>query len=189
MKRIAALIAALSVSACSVGSVTFDDLALDHTKRQSVGVPVIAGAVGTSTPITPHLSITALHVARLMAPERITRAFEKCDIAFIAEDNTDIAPELFPAMANPQFKTVRMYGYSARSAQAVSGEGPVIGIGRYNGCQVYRSKAGAVQGMSGGAVFQDNNLVGIVVAINIKTAESYFVGMDTIRIWLNEQGE
>jgi len=187
MKRIAAIIAALSVSACSVGSVSFDDLALDHTKRQSIGIPVIAGAVGTSTPITPHTSITALHVARLMAPDRIVRAFEKCDIAFIAEDNSDIPADLFPQMANPNFKQVRMYGYSARSAQAVSGEGPVIGIGRYNGCQVYRSKAGAVQGMSGGAVFQENMLVGIVIAINIKSGESYFVGMDTIRRWLADQ--
>jgi len=187
MKRLIIAAAVLMSTACSVGSVSFDDLALDHTKRESIGIPVLAGAVGSSTPITPHLSVTALHVARLMAPERITRAFEKCDIAFIAEDNSDIAPEDFPVMANPDFRPVKMYGYSANTAQPVSGEGPVVGIGRYNDCQIYRSKAGAVQGMSGGAVFQDGNLVGIVVAINIKTGESYFVGMDSIRRWLATQ--
>lgn len=185
MKAIAAVIAAVALTGCSVGKVSFDDLALDHAKRQTFLVPPLVGAVGSSTPIAPHMSITALHVARLMAPELIVGAYEKCDIAFIAEDNTDIAPEDFPRMANPDYRPVKMYGYSANTSLPVSGEGPVVGQAKYNGCLIWRSKAGAMQGMSGGGVYQDDNLVGIVVAINIKTGESYFVGMDTIRNHLN----
>lgn len=182
--KIAALIAALMLTGCSVGHVKTDAKAEDYSQRQMAGIPYVLSVTGTATAISPHVSITARHVADTMIPaDHVLAWHQSCDLAFIAADNTK--QEHFPAFAKPEKGHVQLYGYSARSYQPISGEGTVIGYRKLGRCLVYRADAGGMQGMSGGPVVQNGRVVGIIVALDMVKGEVLFVGMDVVKGWMD----
>jgi hypothetical protein len=183
MKKAAVLLCAL-LAGCSVGQVKFDNTGEKFTSRQSAGIPYVLSLTGTATAISPHVSITARHVADSMIPaDHVLAWHHKCDVAIIAADNEQQGT--FPAFAKPEKGHAQFYGYSANTRAAVSGEGEILGVTKYKGCLVYRADAGAMQGMSGGPVVQDGKVVGIIVGLDMNRKEVIFVGMDIIGNWLN----
>lgn len=177
------LLAALVLGGCSVGHVKPDTAGEKFTQRELAGVPFVLSVTGTATAISPHVSITARHVADNLIPADHVLAWHPvCDIAVIAADNRQHGT--FPAFAKPERGYAQLYGYSAVTYQAVSGEGQILGVMKYKGCLVYRADAGGMQGMSGGPVVQNGRVVGIIVALDMRRKEVLFVGMDIIGNWL-----
>ncbi len=183
MMRKLIIAASVLLAGCSVGSVKYDDTTEVYASRQSAGIPYLAGLTGTATAISPHLSLTARHVADAMIPaDHVLAWHKKCDVAVIAGDNR--AQGTFPAFAKPERGPAKFYGFSANSRQPVSGEGTILGVTKYKGCLVYRADAGGMQGMSGGPVVQDGRVVGIIVGIDVVQKHVIFVGMDIIGHWM-----
>lgn len=177
------LAAATLLAGCSVGNVKFDNTGEEFTTRHRAGIPYVLTLTGTATATSPHVSITARHVADTLIPaDHVLAWHPRCDIAIIAADNT--RQEVFPAFAKPELGPAQLYGYSAISYEPVSGEGEVLGVRKMGSCLVYRAKAGGMQGMSGGPVMQGGKVVGIIVALDLEKQEVIFVGMDVISNWL-----
>ena len=182
--KLAAILAAFLLTGCSVGHVQNDSTAEKYAQRQLAGIPYVLSMTGTATAISPHVSITARHVADTLIPaDHVLGWHPKCDLAFIAADNTK--QEVFPAFAAPQKGEAQLYGYSARTYQPVSGSGQIVGVGKLGDCLVWRADAGGMQGMSGGPVVQDGRVVGIIVALDMTKKEVIFVGMDVVKNWMD----
>ncbi|MFG1172424.1 serine protease [Erwiniaceae bacterium CAU 1747] len=158
----------LALSGCSVGSYSYSREAMKRVDMNFVGIPTVlgVGALGTSIPVTPEYSLTAAHVAR-WTMHRVKAYHPYCDLAIIHHKNN---------MKNmPTFRTtkvgepVRIYGYSFFSAMPVESAGSNLTITAIrNGwnkkpCVAMASNAGAVQGMSGGAVYNSDDSIGGVL--------------------------
>jgi len=163
-----------ALTGCATGHYEVDSAAMDHAKMAFIGIPLIAGEQGTTTPITAGLSLTNKHVA---APtlKKVVAQHRSCDLAVIAQDNAgDKMPAGFDVAQKGE--RVRLYGYSARSTMPVSSVGTVKGFRMIKGCLVGYTDAGSVQGMSGGPVLNDSGkIVGIFFGLDTKREISYFV--------------
>lgn len=173
MKR---LIVALSIllAGCSTGHYEVDSAAMNHSKMVFIGIPLIAGSQGTTTPITAGLSLTNKHVAAPLM-KTVVAQHRSCDLAVIEQDNAD---EVTSVNFNPAKKgdNIQIFGYSARSTMPVSSAGKVLGFRIINGCLVGVTDAGSVQGMSGGPVINSRGeIVGIFFGFSSEKNVSYFV--------------
>ncbi|MEJ4044385.1 serine protease [Erwinia sp. SLM-02] len=168
IKKCLLVLSMLALTGCSVGSYSYSREAMKRVDMNFVGIPTIlgAGALGTSIPITPEYSLTAGHVAR-WTMHRVKAYHPYCDLAIIHHKNN--------LKKLPVFRTtkvgepVRMYGYSFFSAMPVESSGTNLAMtGIRNGwnkkpCVAMASNAGAVQGMSGGAVYHSDDSIGGVL--------------------------
>lgn len=170
MKALFALIL-MTLAACSSGHYEVSHDAGQHVDMTFVGIPAVAGELGTTTPLTESISITAKHVAHHMVNNIIAESPD-CDIALIQHDNHG---KVLPKLRNPNLgESVTLYGYSARTALPVEGHGVIVqnyhapkSEYQNDKCIVTTTTAGGVQGNSGGAfVDKDGNLVGIMIAVN-----------------------
>lgn len=191
MKALSVLLAAALLSGCalSAGDYEYEPKAKDSTDFTFVGVPMVAAFQGSSVPITPTLSLTALHVAELM-PWRIVAVHGQCDLALIRNDNRGKVLPKLEDVAKGQAVTTN--GYSGRTMLPVRGYGVVTGTEKddrsgHRACSMDTTGAGAVQGMSGGAVLSaDGGLAGILIGIDYNPSRTFYVPARTIRPWLLE---
>ncbi|WP_413724637.1 trypsin-like peptidase domain-containing protein [Sodalis sp. RH16] len=184
------MIAVISVTlaACSaVGQYHVDEQAQQKADLHFIGIPVLAGAVGSSFPITENYSLTAGHVARIMMLE--VKAYNPlCDVALIYQDNHGKSiPQLAPATTGEH---VKMYGYNAYTIEPTSSSGAIAAFGWWDkpkqSCYVALSSAGGIQGMSGGPVYADNGkVVGIFTATHPERNQTIFVPYQEISNWLS----
>ncbi len=173
MKRIIVALSML-LAGCSVGHYNIDGAAMNHAKMVFIGIPVIAGSQGTTTPISATTSLTNKHVAEPMM-KTVLKHHRSCDVALIEQDNRDEDISVSFKRAN-KGETVNIFGYSARSGMPVSSVGKVKGFRIVDGCMVGYTDAGSVQGMSGGPVLNSKgDIVGIFFAMDTKSGLSYFV--------------
>lgn len=102
------------LTGCSaVGHYQVDRAAGAKADLHFVGIPVVAGAIGSSFPLTAHYSLTAGHVAKIMMV-RVKAYNPTCDVAIIYHDNTGrMLPRLESAVKGEQ---VNLYGYNAYTA-------------------------------------------------------------------------
>lgn len=162
-------LAVLMLTGCSVGKYEYSSEAMKRVDMNFTGIPTIlgVGALGTSIPLTPEYSLTAAHVAKLSV-QRVKAYHPYCDLAIIYHKN-DIK-------SLPKFRTgdvgdpVKMYGYSFISAMPVESSGVNLALtgirNEWNKrpCVAMVSNAGVVKGMSGGAVYnQDDTIGGVIV--------------------------
>jgi len=169
-------IVALSIllAGCSTGHYEVDSAAMNHSKLAFIGIPLIAGSQGTTTPITAGLSLTNKHVAGPLM-KTVVASHRQCDLAVISQDNSgESLPVKFDAAQKGE--SIQIFGYSARSSMPVSSSGKVTGFQIISGCLVGVTDAGSVQGMSGGPVINGRGeIVGIFFGFNAKKNVSYFV--------------
>lgn len=174
MKQLIVL-TALLLGGCSIGSSQWDSRAMDHTKVAFIGIPTMFGLgfTGTTTPVTKEYSLTNKHVA-YPTLRRIVRTHPDCDLALIKQDNSgEQLPRIDHAVPGLRVTT---YGYSGRTMLPVSGTGKIGGFEKRGGCVVAWTDAGSVQGMSGGAVFNDRGgLVGIIYGGDLVNGRTYFI--------------
>lgn len=168
-KRFLAAIAVLTLSGCSVGKYEYSRTALERVDMNFTGIPTILGlgTLGTSIPLTPEYSLTAAHVAKFSV-QRVKAYHPYCDLAIVYHKNAIKTLPIF--RASRVGDSVKMYGYSFISAMPVESSGVNLartGIrNRWNKapCMAMATNAGVVQGMSGGAVYnQDDSIGGVIV--------------------------
>lgn len=161
-------LAVLLLTGCSVGKYEYSSEALKRVDMNFTGIPTIlgAGTLGSSIPITPEYSLTAAHVAKYSV-QKVKAYHPYCDLAIIYHKN-DIK-------SLPKFRSgnvgdpVKMYGYSFISAMPVESKG--INLARTGirnewnkrPCVAMASNAGVVKGMSGGAVYNNDDTIGGVI--------------------------
>ncbi len=170
--KINALLAAtvmLLLSGCSVGKYEYSREAMNRVDMNFTGIPTILGlgTLGTSIPLTPEYSLTAAHVAKYSV-QRVKAWHPYCDLAVVYHKNEMKTPPIFrPSRVGD---SVKMYGYSFISAMPVASSG--VNLARtairnsWNKapCMAMASNAGVVQGMSGGAVYnQDDSIGGVII--------------------------
>lgn len=178
------------LSACTgVGHYKVDKSAENKADFHFVGIPVLAGAVGSSFPLTAKYSLTAGHVAKVMMMK--VKAYNPlCDVAIIYHDNTGRAlPKLEKADKGDKLS---LYGYNAYTAMPTSSTGEVKEFGWWDkpgvSCLVGLSDAGGVPGMSGGPVYaQDGAIIGVFTATHPMRNQTMFVPYQEIAGWVNEQ--
>ncbi|WP_413729571.1 S1 family peptidase [Sodalis sp. RH22] len=177
------LLAALFLlTGCSYGKYSFDKDTRAKADMRFIGIPALAGAVGTSFPIGDGYSLTARHVAKIMIMD-VVAYHEVCDIALIRAGKGRV--DFRPAVAG---ENVRMYGYSALSTLPVSSRGIASYQDHYDGCPAFASTSGVVQGMSGGPVYGDDDaVVGVVIAYNKRLGVSVFFPWQSIGTWVEEK--
>lgn len=167
LKPLAAL-AVLMLTGCSVGHYSYSSEAMKRVDMNFTGIPTIlgAGTLGSSIPITPEYSLTAAHVARFSV-QRVKAWHPYCDLAIIYHKNSlSSLPKFRDAKVG---EPVKMYGYSFISAMPVESAGVNLartGIrNEWNKrpCVAMASNAGVVQGMSGGAVYNNDETIGGVI--------------------------
>ncbi|MBU2895342.1 serine protease [Vibrio hepatarius] len=177
-----------------------DHPALDY---ELTGVPLLFFGFGTSTPITPELSLTVAHVAKLNY-DKVVAYHPQCDIAIVESRNTlSNHPKL--GLVYPH-QNVEAYGMSP-GGNVLKGEGfyrrdlTLVDSHYFAKCPASVMDAPVQDGMSGGGVFnQDGALVGIIAAranpSNIQLANgephgldriSIFVALNFVRSWLDSE--
>lgn len=158
----------LLLSGCSVGKYEYSSEAMKHVDMNFTGIPTVLGVgmLGSSIPITPEYSLTAAHVAKYSV-QRVKAYHPYCDIAVIYHKN-DIKD--LPKFRNSEIgDPIKMYGYSFISAMPVESTGVnLTRTGIRNSwnkrpCVAMASNAGVVKGMSGGAVFNNDDTIGGVI--------------------------
>lgn len=203
IKKSLAALSLLTLTACSVGSYSYSRDALERVDMNFVGIPTIlgVGAIGSSIPLTAEYSLTAAHVARWTL-RRVKAYHPYCDLAVIYHKNDLKTLPVFRVTRVGE--SVNMYGYSFFTAMPVESSGTNLALtGIHNGwnkkpCVAMASNAGAVQGMSGGAVYhRDGTLGGVIVgyagevkktttqAVRFKDV-SLFIPYQVFRTWLDE---
>ena len=156
---------------CSVGKYSYSRVAQEKVDMTFTGIPTILGlgTLGTTIPITKNFSLTAAHVADWTF-NKIKSRHPFCDLAIIYHNNRDV--KKFPIFRNGNISDrINMYGYSFISAMPVASSGTNLInthlINKWNSedCIVVASDAGVVQGMSGGAVYNniDGTLAGVII--------------------------
>lgn len=167
--KISFLSSILLLSGCSVGHYEYSRKALNKTDMNFIGVPTILGVgmLGSSVPITPEYSLTAAHVAKFMM-YKVKSYHPTCDLAIIYHKNKE---KEYPKFRNSIIgETIELYGYSMFTAMPVESKGKTLINVKVNStwnkgdCVLVASNSGVVQGMSGGAVYNnnDNTLAGII---------------------------
>ncbi|XBS71677.1 trypsin-like peptidase domain-containing protein [Acerihabitans sp. KWT182] len=184
------LLSTLALFGCSgVGQYKVDKTASTKADFHFIGIPVLAGAVGSSFPLTEHYSLTAGHVAKIMMVK--VKAYNPlCDVAIIYHDNAGVPlPKVASAVKGEH---VNLYGYNAYTALPTSSSGTVKEFGWWDkpqtSCLVGLTDAGGIQGMSGGPVYSaDGAVVGVFTATHPKRDQSIFVPYQNIAGWVNQQ--
>lgn len=202
-KLIVFLLIFMSTTGCSSGHYMTDFDAKKHSSMVFVGIPTVLGfgALGSTTPISPTLSLTNKHVARWMI-HGIIAEHPDCDIALIRQDN--------PGFNSIEFDYAKIglsiinYGYSALTALPSSSDGEITAYSLYlssdnnERCTVGVMTNGVVAGMSGGPVEDKvGDVVGVNVAygqfVDLKTKEkhdaSFFIPYQNFKDWLNVELE
>lgn len=179
MKRLMPLVALL-LCGCSFGHSEWDSKAKEYANMNFIGVPSILGlgVTGSSTPVTENLSVTNKHVAYPLM-KQISKKSVSCDAAIISQDNKG---EVLRPWANmKQGDYITIYGYSAMTLMPVSSKGKVVRFSYDGGCFSALTTAGAVSGMSGGAVVNDKGqLVGILRGGEYKSGMTVVIPFQTI---------
>lgn len=180
----------LILTACTaVGHYKVDQAASNKADFHFVGIPVLAGAIGSSFPLTAKYSLTAGHVAKLMMVK--VKAYNPvCDVAIIYHDNTG---RTLPKMENVgKGDKINLYGYNAYTAMPTSSTGVLKEFGWWDkpgtSCLLGLSDAGGVPGMSGGPVYaQDGAIVGVFTATHPRRRETMFVPYQEISVWVDKE--
>lgn len=205
MEKLKILALCLLLSGCSAGNrLEYSKEALQKSDITFIGIPTVfgLGIQGTTFPISPHYSLTAIHVANKTL-NKVQSYHPICDVALIKHDNT--------SRPIPKFNhsnigdKVNTYGYSFIFAMPNKSEGVVkarLSLDEsYNkkGCLLLASDSGVRIGMSGGPVYDDkNDVVGVISAYitNIKSYKdnkernvsySVFVPVQSFQYWLVEE--
>jgi len=169
IKRISFLSTILLLTGCSVGHYEYSKTALNKTDMNFIGIPTVLGVgmLGSSVPITPEYSLTAAHVAKYMM-YKVKSYHPTCDLAIIYHKNKE---KEYPKLRNSIIgENINMYGYSMFTAMPVESTGKTLINVKVNSkwnkdsCILTASNSGVVQGMSGGAVYnnKDHTLAGII---------------------------
>ncbi|KDM92433.1 trypsin-like peptidase domain-containing protein [Photobacterium galatheae] len=168
-----------------------------HAANQQVviGVPILLGGFGSAVPITPHLQVTAKHVARY-SWNRDVIYHPLCDLALIRTDSTTVPTW---GLIYPD-QPVTHLGHSLLG-NSIQGQGKYLQdvMDTNSQCLYSLSDAPVMSGMSGGPVLNDaGEIVGITVAIvnnpedlrNLRPALRYsqFIPATLIFDWLAELG-
>ncbi|OEE58792.1 hypothetical protein A1OK_01950 [Enterovibrio norvegicus FF-454] len=134
-----------------------------------IGIPFVLGGHGSSVPITPELSLTAKHIAKLDY-STVVAYHPDCDIALIKEDNTgkNTAP-LGTVKQNESITTVGM----GLTGKVIVGQGKYfidvnfVDSSLFASCPASITDAPVQSGMSGGGAFNHKGeLVGIISGIS-----------------------
>ncbi|WP_254868933.1 serine protease [Vibrio hepatarius] len=178
-------------------TVTNEHPALDY---EFTGIPLLFFGFGTSTPITPELSLTVAHVAKLNY-DKVVAYHPYCDIAIVKSNNSALDyPNLGLVFPN---QPVRTFGMSP-TGDVLTGSGRyrrdllLVEVPYFKKCPASVTDAPVQDGMSGGGVYNDNgSLVGIIAAranprdIRLLSGEphgleriSIFVPLNYVRDWL-----
>lgn len=174
--------------------------ALDY---EMTGIPLVVFGFGTSTPLTPQLSLTVAHVAKINY-DKVVAYHPYCDIAIVESNNDALEyPELgviYPRQA------VQTFGMSP-TGDVLSGSGVyhrdlmLVDTSYFQKCPASITDAPVQDGMSGGGVYSSRGtLVGIISAradpdnIRLMNGEehgieriSIFVALNYVRDWLEEE--
>ncbi|CCG86103.1 hypothetical protein [Erwinia piriflorinigrans] len=161
---------ALCLGGCSVGDYHYSREAQQRVDMTVTGIPTVLGigTLGTTIPLTAEYSLTAAHVAKYSL-YRVKAYNPDCDLAVVYHKNSsNTQPKFRNGMIGDK---INMYGYSFISAMPVASSGTNLIntdlINKWNklGCVVVATNAGAVQGMSGGAVYNasDDSIAGVIV--------------------------
>ena len=166
------------------------------------GIPFFYFGYGSSVPLTPTLSLTAAHVAKINYAS-VVAYHPTCDVALIRSDNRSVnLPELGLIY---QGEEVKAFGVNARG-EVVMGKGiyhrdlNFINSRYFSQCPASITDAPTRSGMSGGGAFNEHGeLVGILAAIANKENTrllngqrldierlSIFVSIHFIQPWLEE---
>ncbi|WP_341661687.1 serine protease [Vibrio sp.] len=155
------------------------------------GIPLLFFGFGTSTPITPELSLTVAHVAKLNY-DKVIAYHPQCDLAIVESRNTlNHQPKFGLVYPN---QSVETFGMSP-GGSVLKGEGvyrldlTFIDSHYFDKCPASIMDAPVQDGMSGGGVYnQDGSLVGIIAAravpsdIQLVNGQSH--GLDRISIFV-----
>ncbi|WP_376766085.1 trypsin-like peptidase domain-containing protein [Acerihabitans arboris] len=178
------------LTGCSaVGHYNVDKTASNKADFHFIGIPVLAGAVGSSFPLTENYSLTAGHVAKLMMV-RVKAYNPICDVAIIYHDNKGRAlPKLESAVKGER---LNLYGYNAYTTLPTSSTGTLQAFGWWDkpgtSCRMGLTDAGGIQGMSGGPVYvADGAIVGVFTATHPKRNQSIFVPYQNIAGWVAKE--
>lgn len=171
MKRIIAVLvfiaAALALTGCSHGTYSVDTKATDYTNLNFVGTPsaLLLGVTGTSTPISTSQSITAKHVSNIMPQMSVAKESGKCDVSVVSQSNS--ASDVHKLNVAKVGEHITIYGYSGITGLPVSSQGHITAYAPKSDCGYMLTTAGGVQGMSGGAVVNDQGeVVGILLGLD-----------------------
>lgn len=130
-----------------------------------IGIPLVLGGHGTSVPITPDLSLTAKHIAKLDYSD-VVAYHPDCDIALIRQDNRD--KKIAPLGIVNQQESVTTVGMGLLG-DVLIGEGQYfldvnfVDNEMFADCPASITDAAVQSGMSGGGMFNSNGeLVGII---------------------------
>lgn len=189
MKITVSFLTSLLVGCSAVGHYNIDKTASNKADFHFIGIPIFAGAVGSSFPITEHYSLTAGHVAKVMMV-KVKAYNDVCDVAIIYHDNKGRKlPKLVPAVRGERLE---LYGYNAYTTLPTSSAGTLQEFGWWDkpgsSCKMGLTDAGGIQGMSGGPVYDaDGAVVGIFTATHAKRNQSIFVPFQDIAGWVARQ--
>lgn len=189
MKLIFLTLVSLLTGCSAVGHYNVDKTASQKADFHFIGIPVLAGAIGSSFPLTENYSLTAGHVAKLMMV-RVKAYNPVCDVAIIYHDNKGRSlPKLESAV---QGERVNLYGYNAYTTLPTSSTGTLQAFGWWDkpgtSCRMGLTDAGGIQGMSGGPVYvADGAIVGVFTATHPKRNQSIFVPYQNIAEWVTKE--
>ncbi|WP_075181897.1 trypsin-like peptidase domain-containing protein [Pantoea sp. 1.19] len=191
-KHFALALALLCLTGCSVGEYRYSQQAMHRVDMNFTGIPTLLGigTLGSSIPVTPEYSLTAAHVAKYSL-QRVKAWHPDCDLAIIwhKNDARTLATFRNGSIGDP----ITMYGYSFISAMPVESRGVNLAKTRINNrwnsrdCLAFATNAGAVQGMSGGAVYNaDETIGGVIVGFSdeIKNSRSGKVILKDVSLYI-----
>jgi len=191
-----AIIASTILVGCAQSSGHYEVSSVTSEKADMVviGIPGLMGEVGTSFPVSETMSITAKHVHSV---DKTISEHPNCDVKLIRHDNQGKHIDQFENVNLGDGVTV--YGYSGRTGLPTEGQG--IALKNYTApntsdmnekCIVVTSSAGGIQGNSGGPVYHNGKIAGVMIAVNTEWGDSefnsVFVPYAAIKDWLHENG-
>lgn len=169
---------ATMISACSVGHTDYSLEAMNRVDMSVTGIPTALGlgVLGTTIPLTPEFSLTAAHVAKTSV-RRVKAYHPYCDVAIIYHKNS---PDTLAKFRSSKIgESIRMYGFSFISAMPVESSGvnlartAIKNMWNKKPCMAMASNAGVTQGMSGGAVYNDDQTIaGVIVGYSHEVENS-----------------
>ncbi|WP_028024900.1 serine protease family protein [Enterovibrio calviensis] len=134
-----------------------------------IGIPFVLGGHGSSVPITPELSLTAKHVAKLDYSS-VVAYHPDCDVAIIKENNDGKNLSSLGTIGTDEATTTIGMGLTGK---VLIGQGKYyidvnfVDSALFAKCPASITDAPVQSGMSGGGVFNDKGeLVGIISGIS-----------------------